>query len=167
MSFFSYAPTIPRARKTLPYERNKLLGGIYSGQFSPTERNVSVSTLRVSTINWRVSNYVCCVERSTLTNTLEFCQIRENNYANSFPAERDQIFNLDDFRFYVRANSHGSNNLLAGSFQKPFSSLVYTNQRFWKMYGNAARARVIICRAKKRSVTVSVALSRITATFHG
>lgn len=125
-----------------------MLGGIYSRQSSPTKRNVSVSTLPVSTINRRVSNYVCCVQRSTLTNIPEFCQIRENNYANSFPAERDQIFNPDDFRFYVRANSHGSYNLLAGSFQKSFSSLVYTNQRFWKIYGNATRTRVIICRAK-------------------
>lgn len=36
-----------------------------------------------------------------MTNILEFCQIRENNYANSFLAERDRIFNLGNFRFYV------------------------------------------------------------------
>lgn len=72
--------------------------------------------------------------------------------------ERDQIFDLDDFRFYVGANSHGSYNLLAGSFQEPFSSLVYTTIEDSGRYA-------LLFAVLKRSVTVSVALYRITATL--
>lgn len=104
--------------------------------------------------------------RSTSTNILEFCQIRENNYANSFPVERDQIFDLDDFRFYLGANSHGSYNLLAGSFQQPFSSLVYTTIDDSGRYAGTRLVHALSFAVLKRSVTVSIALYRITATFH-
>lgn len=57
------------------YERNELLGGIYSGQFSPTERKVSVSTLRVSTINRRLIDFELRLLRRTWSDVDEYSRI--------------------------------------------------------------------------------------------